>query len=43
MKNIKHAETSSPHKSRKVSKIITQNTLRVTGITLEILRQESKL
>ena len=43
MKNIKNTETSSPHYWRKVNRFIIQNTLKVTGITLEILGKESKL
>ena len=43
MKNIKNTETSSPHYQRKVNKSIKQNTLKVTGITLEILGKELKL
>ena len=43
MKNIKNTETSSPHYSRRVNRFIIQNTLKVTGIILEILGKESKL
>ena len=43
MKNIKNTETSTPHYRRKVKRFIIQNTLKVTGITLEILGKESKL
>ena len=43
MKNIKNTETSAPHYLRKVNRFVIENTLKVIGITLEILGKESKL
>ena len=40
MKNIKHAK--AVHQWRKMKKLVTQNTLKVTGITLKIIGKVSK-
>ena len=39
---MKNTETSAPHYLRKVNRFTIEDTLKVTGITLEIFGKESK-